>query len=958
MKDKKAAKDTIQVRGGKDSQFCKMATGNSQIPVPTDLPYKWENINQKELGVGNLANNHEKLPSDTSHELPSNTEVTKEMKIISSTNSKNVSTKRIQIFDMVEKSDPDAFNEFLQALDDEDDYVRCIAAKGLGKLGKPQAVDLLINSLKDESPAVRKQSASSLGRLGNIKARQPLIDALKDKDRIVRKAAKRALSKINKSKIKKESEIEETDEKGCADISNNKYINISSSDAFEQAELKAGPVGEDNIESEAIPQLVKCEDLSKGKNSDIESLIKSLNDSDQETRIKSIRLLRNKIKEEDTFALDPLIKSLSDESAYIRSKAAVYLGIIKDKKAIKPLELALRDNSGYVRKQAQEALKIIKNAYSSELSDSLEKNEEFNITKEVTNSNEIKKDTTPLQITRATYISNKISENIIKEDDFMSSENRELSSKSDSLEEKMGSSMQGFSSKISTIPPKFKSRSTEDHHSPILKRKNSIELLPKKTSNNWILKVNSRNYNLLDAISNIDEITYIVDSNSMNLQISDKVYLWESQCNGIVATATVISSPRDSLPDNEEAKFILDTKPSKQCRIRLRIENVLDKHINESLLIANPKLRNIPELMSSQKCAQIINQNDAKLLDSYNVYKNISKERNDRLFNEHPESLEDGKMQNNDLFEEKFKMRDINHINEVDCHVSERLSGVKVISLINLKGGVGKTSITLVLAEFLTLKYNKNVLIIDLDPQTNATVSLISEQTWLNKNERGETLYQLFKDKLDKTALFDINKSIMNRVSNINGGIDNLSLLPSSIDLIKIQDSLSQISAGHFYITSPITILKDATSGILNKYDFVLIDCPPNLGIITLNGIYMSDYYLIPTIPDHLSTWGIPQITNRIKEFKDETNISILPMGIVISMYRMCSLHNSIIDQLKQDALSGKGPRIFDTIIPLRARTAEAAEYDSEVHTLRQKYGGGDAYQTYDNLTKEVLKYA
>ncbi|HUM81975.1 MAG TPA: AAA family ATPase, partial [Methanothrix sp.] len=158
----------------------------------------------------------------------------------------------------------------------------------------------------------------------------------------------------------------------------------------------------------------------------------------------------------------------------------------------------------------------------------------------------------------------------------------------------------------------------------------------------------------------------------------------------------------------------------------------------------------------------------------------------------------------------------------------------KILSTINLKGGVGKTSITLALAEFLAAEHDKNVLVIDLDPQTNATVALMEEAAWLDKNEKGETLLQLFKDKLENTSKFDINKAIINKVSNLNGGIDNLSLLPSSLGLIDIQDNLAQIPAGQFYVTSPVDILKEAISGTISQYDFVLIDCPPNLGIITL----------------------------------------------------------------------------------------------------------------------------
>ncbi len=281
-----------------------------------------------------------------------------------------------------------------------------------------------------------------------------------------------------------------------------------------------------------------------------------------------------------------------------------------------------------------------------------------------------------------------------------------------------------------------------------------------------------------------------------------------------------------------------------------------------------------------------------------------------------------------------------------------------VISTINLKGGVGKTQMTVALAEFLALEFNKKTLLIDLDPQTNATVALMDEREWLKKDKNGETLLQLFKDKLEKTSKFDINKAIVRRASNVGGGIPNLDLLPSSLGLIDIQDSLALIPSGRFYATTPVTILKEAINDVIDNYDFILIDCPPNLGIITLNGIYISDYYLIPSIPDILSTYGIPQILGRIESFKRETGISIKPLGIVISMYRAQSrLHDAIIKELKTKAASGEYPRVFDTIIPLSVKAAESADFSTSVNTLKQKYGYGKIYDSYRNLAEEVLRY-
>ncbi len=281
----------------------------------------------------------------------------------------------------------------------------------------------------------------------------------------------------------------------------------------------------------------------------------------------------------------------------------------------------------------------------------------------------------------------------------------------------------------------------------------------------------------------------------------------------------------------------------------------------------------------------------------------------------------------------------------------------KVISFINLKGGVGKTHITVAISEFIALLYQKRVLVIDLDPQTNATILLIGEERWKRQEDEGKTLYQLFRDRLEKTNLFRIEESIVTGVSNIGGGIPTLDLLPSSINLINIQDSLSLIPSGELYTTLPIVILKEAIEKVLPLYDYVFIDCPPNLGIITLNGLYISDYFVIPTIPDILSTYGIPQILNRVKFFKEKTHINVSPLGIVISMYRSNNLlHKNIIQTLKTKAEMGEYPYIFETIIPLTIKAAESALFEETPSSLKQKYGYGKIYESYKNLSEEMIK--
>jgi chromosome partitioning protein len=292
----------------------------------------------------------------------------------------------------------------------------------------------------------------------------------------------------------------------------------------------------------------------------------------------------------------------------------------------------------------------------------------------------------------------------------------------------------------------------------------------------------------------------------------------------------------------------------------------------------------------------------------------------------------------------------------------------RVVSVINLKGGVAKTTLTVAIAECLCSEFGKKVLVIDLDPQTNATISLISEEKWEELDEQKQTLFHLFNDKLEKTSFFNINTAIQRGVSNLK--LPHLSLLASSIRFIDIQDRISDIAQRTGYAIVPMEVLKAAIYRELENYDYVLIDCPPNLGFITRNGIEISDYFLIPTIPDTLSTYGIPQIVKTIHEFTTERPLKIKCLGLVITKYSSTSAaHNRGRNTLSIrfaeifDKLQLPRAPLFDTLIPQANATAEAMDFGSKPRTFKEKYGrskSGDRY-LYDyvlDLTREFMKNA
>jgi chromosome partitioning protein len=285
-----------------------------------------------------------------------------------------------------------------------------------------------------------------------------------------------------------------------------------------------------------------------------------------------------------------------------------------------------------------------------------------------------------------------------------------------------------------------------------------------------------------------------------------------------------------------------------------------------------------------------------------------------------------------------------------------------VVSFINLKGGVGKTTVCTAIGEMLAKEKGRHVLIIDLDPQTNATVSLISEEKWAELDERGQTLAQLFEDSLrgKAQAVFNIDQAIVRGVSPVDGGIHRLELLPSSIRLIDIQEQIPMIALTANYSTSPLEILKNAIGSVIDRYDYVLIDCPPSLGAITKNGLRISSGYVIPAIPDILSTFGIYQIVDAVARFGADTQHPVQPLGIVASKVKGNALHRRVSEDLRRGRLGRFGrpgnrmkqPPLFEAQVKECVDVARGAEVTAGFNTLRQKYGQ-EMYKAFLQLTEE-----
>ncbi|AQH04587.1 hypothetical protein A9R05_37425 (plasmid) [Burkholderia sp. KK1] len=284
-----------------------------------------------------------------------------------------------------------------------------------------------------------------------------------------------------------------------------------------------------------------------------------------------------------------------------------------------------------------------------------------------------------------------------------------------------------------------------------------------------------------------------------------------------------------------------------------------------------------------------------------------------------------------------------------------------VLSFINLKGGVGKTTTAVAVAEILALEARKRVLLIDLDPQTNATVNLISENAWDALDREGRTIAQLFDDKINHhlAPKFDIERAIVRGVSTVSGGIESLDLLPSSIRLIELQDHIPGIAMKGNFTNNPLDILKNALQPVMSRYDYVIIDCPPSLGTVTRNGLRISTGYVIPTIPDIVSTWGIYQIVDNVRRFAADVGQTIEPLGIVATKVQHNNLHKQIMNDLahgrlgKFNAAGMRQPHFFESTIPQSVDVSRGADHVADFRTLSGKYGP-QAYDALKGLTQEI----
>ena len=259
------------------------------------------------------------------------------------------------------------------------------------------------------------------------------------------------------------------------------------------------------------------------------------------------------------------------------------------------------------------------------------------------------------------------------------------------------------------------------------------------------------------------------------------------------------------------------------------------------------------------------------------------------------------------------------------------MDNCKVIAITNQKGGVGKTTTTVNLGVGLSLFHNKKVLLIDADPQSSLTVALGNR----NPDEFELTLSTVMDAVIDDREL-DENTGILHH----REGVD---LLPSNIEL-------SGMETGLFNIMSREYVLKSYVDTVRKNYDYILIDCMPSLGMMTINALAAADSVIIPSQPSFLSTKGLNLLLHSISKVKRSINPNLRIDGILLTMVDSRTNHaRDIIESLRQTV--GQKINVFDTEIPHSVRAAECSLTGESIFTHDKN---GKVAAAYEMLAKEV----
>ena len=249
----------------------------------------------------------------------------------------------------------------------------------------------------------------------------------------------------------------------------------------------------------------------------------------------------------------------------------------------------------------------------------------------------------------------------------------------------------------------------------------------------------------------------------------------------------------------------------------------------------------------------------------------------------------------------------------------------KIIAIANQKGGVGKTTTSVNLSASLGV-LEKKVLLIDSDPQANATSAL-----GIEVNTGQQTIYEVLEQSTD------VNSAIIKTDS------PNLDIIPSTINLVGAEIELVNHPDREKMLLKQVNILK-------NIYDFIIIDCPPSLGLITMNCLCASDSVLIPIQCEYFALEGLGQLMNTIRKIQNSHNKELNIEGLLLTMYdSRLRLSNNVIEEVKMHF----GEMVFNTIIQRNVRLSEASGFGESIIKYDASSRGAINYL---NLAKEFIQ--
>ncbi|HEY3136718.1 MAG TPA: ParA family protein [Blastocatellia bacterium] len=248
-----------------------------------------------------------------------------------------------------------------------------------------------------------------------------------------------------------------------------------------------------------------------------------------------------------------------------------------------------------------------------------------------------------------------------------------------------------------------------------------------------------------------------------------------------------------------------------------------------------------------------------------------------------------------------------------------------IISIANQKGGVGKTTTAINLSAGLA-RAGKKVLLIDLDPQANSSLSFLAHDAF------ELSVYELLTDA--QTNLAEVIR---------HTSLPKLDILPSRISLAKFESKL----IGDF--DAPFR-LKDKMNGLPDSYDFIVIDTPPTLGLITVNALVASDYLIVPIQPSYFALEGTDDLLDTVEKVKARPNPNLKVLGVLITLLdKRTTLAKDIHEQIKEVF----GEKVFDTVISKSVRLEESPAYKESIFTFAPNSTGAAEYAS---LCKEVIR--